>query len=304
MAKRPKLEPDRNPTLFEMDKAEKPNVVVAAPEFELSDQERGLLLGTSAFTANGWAGSFYPVGVKSTDYLTYYATKFRTVEIDSTFYGPPAASTVESWYRKTPPSFIFAAKVPQVVTHEKMLANCNWEFSEFVERMSLLKEKLGPLLFQFPHFDKYQFKTAADFIIRLRSFLKTLPHTNQFVVEIRNKAWLNAEFVEMLREHNIALALADTSFMPRPWELEKPLDLITSDFVYVRWLGNRKEIEKRTTTWDKTIIDRTGDLRHWLQLCRRFVAERRVKRLFLFANNHYQGHGPDTVKRFCELWNE
>ena len=112
------------------------------------------LLGTSAFTVSGWAGSFYPVGMKSDDYLAYYASKFKTVEIDSTYYGTPAASTVESWYRKTPSDFIFAAKVPPVVTHTNMLLNCEAELDEFIGRMTLLKEKLGPLLFQFPHFSK------------------------------------------------------------------------------------------------------------------------------------------------------
>ncbi|MGB7729475.1 MAG: DUF72 domain-containing protein [Candidatus Acidiferrum sp.] len=282
---------------------------MAAPAGKQADSrfsDSHILLGTSAFQAAGWSGSFYPVGMKSDDYLGYYASKFRTVEIDSTYYGTPAASTVENWYRKTPPDFIFAAKVPQAVTHTKMLVDCEAEFIEFVDRMSLLKEKLGLLLLQFPRFTQYEFKTGTDFLTRLRPFLKKLPEmlTSKLTVEIRNKNWMNAEFLDTLREHKVALALTDTSFMPRPWELKEPLDLISSDFGYVRWLGNRKAIETHTTIWDKTIIDRTDDLRNWVQLCRQFVADRKVKRLFLFGNNHYQGHGPDTVKTFWQLWNE
>jgi uncharacterized protein YecE (DUF72 family) len=86
--------------------------------------------------------------------------------------------------------------------------------------------------------------------------------------------------------------------------LKKPLDLITSDFAYVRWLGNRKQIETVTRVWDKTIVDRTDDLTHWVKLCGEIVAQRKVKRLFLYGNNHYQGHGPDTVKTFWQLWNQ
>lgn len=265
-----------------------------------------ILLGTSAFQAAGWSGTFYPVGMKSDDYLGYYASKFRTVEIDSTYYGTPAASTVENWYRRTPSDFIFAAKIPQVVSHTKMLVDCEVEFIEFVDRMDVLKEKLGPLLLQFPQFTQYEFKTGKDFLARLHPFLKRLPRTLtcKLTVEIRNKNWLNKEFLGMLREHKVALALTDTSFMPRPWELQEPLDLVTSDFAYVRWLGNRKEIETRATTWDKTIIDRSDDLRQWVKLCRQLVAGRKLKRLFLFGNNHYQGHGPDTVKTFWQLWND
>jgi uncharacterized protein YecE (DUF72 family) len=184
------------------------------------------------------------------------------------------------------------------------LKDCDSEFDEFIETVGLLKEKLGPLLLQLPRFNQFEFETGSEFVTRLRPFLKRLPETvtSNLVVEIRNKPWLNQDLVDTLRERKVSLALTDTSFMPRPWELKKSLDLITSNFAYVRWLGNRKEIETQTTTWDKTILDRTDDLRHWVQLLRQIVAERKLNRLFLFANNHYQGHGPDTVKAFWRLW--
>jgi uncharacterized protein YecE (DUF72 family) len=299
------VKPISQPSLFELDRtAEVVPQTNLQPERLFNDPH--LMLGTSAFTASGWSGSFYPAGMKSPDYLTYYASRFRTVEIDSTYYGTPAPSTVESWYRKTPPDFIFAVKVPQAVTHEKLLVDCEAEFDEFVQQMKLLREKLGPLLFQFPHFNKYEFNGPDEFLRRLRLFLKraTELFSIELVIEIRNPAWLATDLLDTLKEHKVALALTDTSFMPRPWELKKPLDLITSDFAYIRWLGNRKEIETRTRTWDKAIVDRTEDLRRWVQLCRQYVRERKVKRLFLFGNNHYQGHGPDTVKTFWQLWKD
>jgi len=95
-----------------------------------------ILLGTSSFTASGLEGSFYPKGMKSTSYLSYYAKQFRTVEIDATFYGTPSAKTVQSWYDKTPPDFVFAAKVPQVITHDKVFLDCDAEFDEFVSAMA------------------------------------------------------------------------------------------------------------------------------------------------------------------------
>ena len=81
--------------------------------------------------------------------------------------------------------------------------------------------------------------------------MKKLPADHKFVIEIRNKTWLDAKFADVLREYNVALALTDTSFMPRPWELKQKFDLVTADFAYVRWLGDRKGIEKQTTTWDR-----------------------------------------------------
>src|SRR5277367_3088890 len=117
-------------------------------------------LGTSAFTAAGWEGAFYPAGMKPAEYLTYYATKFDTVEVDSTFYRTPAASTVTGWNRKTPEGFIFAAKVPQEITHEKVLLDCDEELKEFVRVMELLGDKLGPMLFQFPYFNRSTFTSG------------------------------------------------------------------------------------------------------------------------------------------------
>jgi len=294
-----KAEPIRQPTLFGMQKleqADRPvNVERPHPEW--------LLMGTSAFTAAGWPGSFYPPGMKSSDYLTYYATQFRTVEIDSTYYGTPAAATVESWYRKTPADFIFAAKIPQVITHTNMLVNYEPEFDEFIERMCLLKEKLGPLLFQFPHFDKYEFDTQDEFLHRLRPFLKraTGSFAVRFAVEIRNKNFLNSRLTDLLREYKVALALTDTSFMPRPWEYKEKFELITADFTYVRWLGDRKRIEELTRTWDKVIVDRRDDLVKWAEVFRQFSDTIQV---YTYANNHCAGNGPETVKLFWELLNQ
>jgi len=97
-----------------------------------------LRIGTSAFTANGWNGAFYPKGMKPAEYLSYYATKFDTVEVDSTFYATPALATVEGWYRKTPANFVFALKVPQIITHEKALLDCNEEFCDFIQAAAAL----------------------------------------------------------------------------------------------------------------------------------------------------------------------
>lgn len=258
------------------------------------------VLGTSAFTAAGWAGSFYPVGMKSDDYLGYYASKFRTVEIDSTYYGTPAASTVESWYRKTPGDFIFAAKVPQIITHTNMLLNCEAEFDEFTSRMSLLKEKLGPLLFQFPHFSKYECERPQEFFQRLRQFLKRTTEmcSCKFAVEIRNKNWLTPLLTDVLGHYRVALALTDTSFMPRPWEYKQKFDPITADFTYVRWLGDRKGIEELTRTWDKIIVDRRDDLTKWAEVFRAFSDRIQV---YTYANNHYAGNGPGTINLFWKL---
>jgi uncharacterized protein YecE (DUF72 family) len=260
----------------------------------------GLRIGTSAFTAAGWAGSFYPSELKPKDYLTFYATKFNTVEVDSTFYRTPSRSTVNGWYEKTPPDFIFAAKVPQIITHEKVLLDCEKEFEEFVDTMDLLDEKLGPLLLQFPWFRETDLN-QIEFMARLRFFLKRLEGTTTRVaVEIRNKTWLNSHFADLLREYNAALVLQDMNYMPRPSQLT--FDYLTADFTYIRLLGNRKQIEKQTMVWDKVVVDRTAEIQSWVGLCRETI--KRGVKTYVYANNHYQGNSPSTVAQFLKLWNQ
>src|SRR5271167_3831062 len=286
--KRPKVEPIRQPTLFQMEKLDQAAELARELKIERPYSLPGILLGTSAFTAAGWQGSFYPRGMQSRDYLSYYATQFATVEVDSTFYGCPSARTVNNWAARTQEDFIFSVKVPQIITHEKALVDCDSEFEEFVRTMDILGPKLGPIVFQFPVFDKWKFPKQDSFLAVLAPFLKKLPTDHKFAVEIRNKKWLDAKFADVLREHNVALALTDTSFVPRPWEMEEKFDLITADFVYVRWLGDRKGIEKLTETWDKPIVDRTKDLRNWVAHLKQMVNDKRIRKLFAYANNHYQ----------------
>src|ERR1700730_3188470 len=257
-------------------------------------------LGTSAFTAAGWEGSFYPEGTKPADYLSYYAKHLNSVELDNTFYRAPSKTTVGGWSSKPPERFVVAAKVPQAITHEKVLVDCDAEFQQFVETMELLGKKLGPLLFQFGYFNKNAFAGLKDFLARLRPFLKKLPKDHKFAVEIRNKNWLVPQFADALREGGVALALIDQSWMPRPAQWFDKFDPITADFAYVRWLGDRKGIEEKTKVWDKIIVDRNTELAEWVEVLK--TVHKRKIQILAFANNHYAGYGPGTIEQFRKLW--
>jgi uncharacterized protein YecE (DUF72 family) len=256
-----------------------------------------ILLGTSSFTASGWNGSFYPRGMKPSDYLGFYSERFHTVEVDSTFYACPAARTVENWAARTPKDFVFSVKVPQTITHDKVLVNCDAEFLEFLETMDILGPKLGPIVFQFPFFARNVLRDRHEFTDRLIPFLKKLPN-RKFAIEIRNRPWLNPEFANLLRDHGIALVLQDRSWMPNPLELD--FDPITADWTYIRWLGDRKQIEAQTMTWDKAVVDRTTELSSWVNFCYQIM--KRGVLIYAYANNHFQGHGPSTIAKFLDLW--
>ena len=179
-----------------------------------------------------------------------------------------------------------------------MLVACDAEFSEFMETMEILGEELGPIIFQSPFFARSIFSDRHAFTDRLVPFLKKLPAGHKFGIEIRNRNWLNAEFANLLRDHQIALVLQDRSWMPNPVELD--FDPITTDWTYIRWLGDRKEVEAQTMTWDKAVVDRSAELSSWVDFCDRIM--NRGVLVYAHANNHFQGYGPATIAKFLELW--
>jgi uncharacterized protein YecE (DUF72 family) len=258
-----------------------------------------LRLGSCSFTAEGWETSFYPPGLKKTAYLRFYAGQFNSVEVDATFYGVPSEKTVRRWYEQTPENFVFACKVPQAITHESCLVNCDDEFREFVTVMSELKHKLGPMLFQFPYYNRKTAVRPREFMDRLRAFLPKLPGDLRFALEIRNKDWVGPELLDLLRKHKVAFALIDHPYMSRPMELMRNGDIVTADFMYIRLLGDRYAIEQLTKTWSKTVVDRSLELTEWSAVVDQLLA--REMKVYTYVNNHFSGHSPETLRQFLEM---
>lgn len=259
-----------------------------------------LYLGTSSWSSKDWVGPFYPEGLKPGQFIEAYARRFRAVEIDATFYSIPSRSIVASWKEKTPEGFIFAAKIPRVITHDKVLKDCQQELTNFLKTMDLLEDRLGPLLFQFPYFNQAAFPRREHFERLLRPFLKGLPRGYQFALEIRNKNWISWDFVEMLREHSVAFALVAQLWMPRIDKLAKALDVVTGEICYVRFIGDRKGIETRTQTWNKLVDDKSEEMKIWAEELKKIV-EKGVK-TYAFFNNHYAGYAPGSVEMFEQMW--
>ncbi len=260
-----------------------------------------LRVGTSSFTAAGWRGTFYPQGMKQADYLGHYATQFDTVEIDSTWYAAPTERTVLNWAAQTPDHFTISAKVPQVITHERCLENCDLEMTSFLKVMERLGPKLGVLLLQFPYFNRDLFATPEPFLKRLTPFLKKLPTCFRFALELRNKSFLIPQLRHMLEAHRIAIALVDHPWMPAPKTWFKT-DPVTAPLAYVRLLGDRYDIEQKTKIWDTVIVDRSREIADWTTVCEK-ITQRGVD-AFVYINNHYAGHAPASVRQFLKEWRE
>ena len=250
---------------------------------EIAPAEEGLYLGTSGWSYADWEGTVYPVGTPTGSRLAEYAKHFATVEIDSTFYGTPKRSTVERWREVAPEGFLFAAKFPQELTHERNLGNSRSEAETFVHTMQTLEDRLGPLLLQLPP------SFTVEGMGVLEDFLSTLPQGPRYAVEVRHSSWLGSDLPALLREHGVALALIDYPRMPR-------MEEATTDFAYIRWLGDRREFPSGHTRPKK---DRTEDLSYWSSIVDRFLEG--GKTVFACANNHYQNHAPSTVEEFLKI---
>ncbi|OGO17882.1 MAG: hypothetical protein A2Z14_14105 [Chloroflexi bacterium RBG_16_48_8] len=247
-----------------------------------SDVRGNLYLGTQGFTFDDWVGPFYPVGTPKKTYLEEYTKHFPTVEIDSTFYGVPKGTTIQSWKERTPEEFLFAAKFPRLITHDKKLDGAQGDAEYFVSTMQALERKLAVLTLQFA----YDF--TPEFFDRLDDFLRTLPQGPRYAVEVRNRQWLNPNFGEMLSNHNVALVLQDLNYMPK-------MDWITADFTVIRWLGRRKDIQK----FDHIQIDRTDVLQSWAEKVHLFLEQ--GFDVYGYFNNHFAGHSPASVRQFAEI---
>ncbi|MFT7540481.1 MAG: hypothetical protein ACI9K5_001442 [Gammaproteobacteria bacterium] len=270
--------------------------------------------GTSSWSEKSWAGSFYPEGTPAGEFLSLYSRRFDTVEADVTYYRIPSTTMVQGWRRKTPEGFRLSAKFPRSIVHagkgphpdgEKILAReyVAGDTELFLERMSTLGDRCGPLVLQFPYFNRTAFPSVGPFLERLAAYLEALPKGFRYGVEVRNKAWIDKPLLDLLRAHNVALVLVDLLYMPHPAELHRPEagehDLLTADFSYARLIGDRKRVEEAGQgKFDRIVIDQGQRLADWAELL--VNVRKSVPETYVYGNNHYAGHGPDTIRDLAQ----
>lgn len=240
-----------------------------------------IYLGTCGWAFDDWKGSFYPEGTK--DELAYYATHFSAVEIDSTWYRIPSRHTVESWRQRTPSGFVFCPKLPGEITHQRLLQDVAEITEEFLRVMSGLGDRLGPILVQLaPDF-------AADAMDRLEPFLRGLNSDFRYAVEFRHESWLQEPRApRLLRELGIAVTMAHHPYYPR-------IEVATCDFTYIRLLGRRNVFPN----FARRHVERSRDLAHWAYILSKLRGS--VEEAYVFVNNQFEGHSPDTAQRLKEM---
>jgi len=197
-----------------------------------------VVAGTSGFSYPAWRGRFYPADLPASKMLDFYARTLGTVEINNTFYRQPTAALLEAWAGQTPPTFRFALKAPQRITHQLRLKDASEPALAFCNVARRLGRRLGPLLFQLPPYLRFD---AA----RLRDFLAVLPAGLEYAFEFRSEGWLNDETYGLLARRRVALCVADSESIATPL-------VATAPFGYLR-LRREDYGDEDVSTWAERI---------------------------------------------------
>jgi len=257
--------------------------------------KRKLYIGTSGWGYSHWKGVFYPDTLASKDKLKYFSQHFKTTEVNYSFYRLPKPTTYQNWYSQTPDSFIFALKTSRFITHIKKLKGVKTAWRTFVKNALNLKEKLGPILFQFPP----SFKATEENIKRLKDFLELLVLRPvaikrdrlfyeqllklRFAFEFRHQSWCQEKVYKILKKHNCAWVITDSPRYPKA-------EVITADFVYVRMHGSKVLFSSKYTK--KELKDLSQKIKKWLA---------QKKDIFVYFNNDAYGYAVENAKTLRSL---
>ncbi|HJT43267.1 MAG TPA: DUF72 domain-containing protein [Rhizomicrobium sp.] len=215
----------------------------------------GIYIGVGGWTYEPWRGSFYPKGLPQKRELEYASSHLTAIEINGTYYGSQKPDSFRKWYDETPKGFVFTVKGPRFATNRRVLAESGGSIEKFfVSGVTELKEKLGPVNWQFMATKKFD---ARDF----EAFLKLLPkNVNglaiRHAVEVRHDSFKHPAFVALCRKHGVAIVFAADGEFPLIGD-------VTADFVYARIMGTKpaeklgyprailKIWAKRARDWEK-----------------------------------------------------
>ena len=228
-----------------------------------------LFAGTSGFSYKEWKGKFYPAAHPDRQMLAFYATRLPAVEINNTFYRMPTREALESWAGQVPPSFTFALKAPQRITHRERLEKSDDSLHAFLGVATVLGSRLGPLLFQLPPFQKKD-------LLRLQAFLAKVPSGVRLAFEFRHPSWFSEDAYEVMRAHGVALVAGDAD------DAEKSPPLVTTaSFGYLRL---------RAEEYDRATLSAWADR----------IRDQPWKDVFVFLKHEVRG--PEFAETLTELF--
>jgi uncharacterized protein YecE (DUF72 family) len=235
-----------------------------------------IFIGTSGWHYKHWRGPFYPEKLPPSKMLEFYAQHFHTVELNNTFYRLPQPNGLHNWRSSTPRDFCFAMKGSRFLTHMKKLKDPATAIERFFERADLLKEKLGPIVFQLPP----HWEVDGE---RLDAFLKVLPRGHRYAFELRNPTWHSAEIYSILRRHRAAFCIFEIAGFRSGFE-------ITADFTYVRLHGPDGAYQG---SYSHDALQGWADrIREW---------EEKLRAIYIYFDNDQAGYAPKNALELAKL---
>ncbi|MBX2999193.1 MAG: DUF72 domain-containing protein [Caldilineaceae bacterium] len=227
--------------------------------------------------------------------MTYYATQFNSVEVNTSFYGLPAPSTVLQWVESVPEGFTFALKAPRLITHEKKLIDCRQDMQAYLDVLRSLGDLAAPGFLQFPpQFTRAQYgRVLADFLDWLAGELKGL----SLAVEVRARDLMTDAFARFLAERSMSLVVVervDTTDLYETWSAQLAL-ASTPRYFFLRLIGNDRD--KLPNDRD---LQRPQDetLDRWAIRIADLLAQN--IEVFAYIHNPFEGHSPASVRRLWE----
>lgn len=233
-------------------------------------------IGTSGWHYTHWRGPFYPEKLAASDFLSFYAQRFGTVELNNSFYHLPSESALLAWKETVPADFVFAVKASRFITHMKKLKDAGNSFEKFFDRIRVLGRKLGPILFQLPphwHSDPG----------RLDEFLSALPARQRYAFELRDPTWFNSEVEAVLRNYRAGFCIYDFDGRLSPKQT-------TANFVYVRLHGPGARYQGSYS--DEILQGWAHDFREW---------DQSGKDVYCYFDNDQSGYAAKNAERILGM---
>lgn len=234
--------------------------------------------GTSGFNYKDWRGIFYPESLSQKKWLTYYAERFNTVEINATFYGSFERSVYQRWADQTGSGFIFSIKGPRFITHIKRLSEVEDSVERFFQSAYGLRGKLEVVLWQFPS----NFKNTEQMSERLEKFLKILPSDVRQVIEFRDESWFSSSIYELFESYKISFVTSVTRDF-------STIQLITGNLAYFRFHG--------PTTLYASLYSHSA-MQRWAEKIRKISQDNKT---FVYFNNDFHGFALRNADELREL---
>ncbi|MCK4520695.1 DUF72 domain-containing protein [Candidatus Parcubacteria bacterium] len=238
-----------------------------------------VFIGTSGWVYSHWDGIFYPEDLSGKDKLKYFSEHFKTAEVNYSFYHLPKPATYQNWYKQTPKDFIFSVKASRFITHIKRLKDVKIPWKTFLENALNLKEKLGPILFQFPP----NFQATDENTKRLEEFLTILRSRTsinlKYSFEFRHQTWCNEKIYKLLKKYNCAWVISDSPSFPKAEE-------ITADFVYIRMHGSKILFSSKYTK--KELENLAQKIKKW---------RKKGLDVYVYFNNDTMGYAVENAKQ-------